>query len=90
MAKTQMFEGTWEELMARADEFRDYSKLILLVPESAAYPMIIRSKLTPEERIRGLDELVERNRKLNLPTLPDSAYSRESLYADDDELGTNS
>ena len=44
-----------------------------------------RPDLTPQERIRMLDALAERNR--NIPPLPPEAFDRESLYADDEECG---
>jgi len=37
-------------------------------------------RLTPEEIIRGLDELAEMNR--DLPLLPPEAFERENIYED--------
>ena len=86
MAQAKIFEGTWEDLIAHADEFRMYPKLTLIVPEPSSQPASrYRADLTPEERIRMLDALAERNRRI--PALPEEAFDRESLYADDEELG---
>ena len=84
MAQAKIFEGTWEELTAHASEFRAYPKLTLIAPEpsvQAASPY--QSELTAEERIRMLDNLAERNG--HLPALPEEAFDRENLYADDEE-----
>jgi hypothetical protein len=87
MATAKIFEGTWEELTAHADEFRRYPKLTLIVPEpSVQATSRYRADLTPEERIRMLDALAERNR--HIPALPEEAFDRESLYADEEELGS--
>ena len=86
MAQARIFEGTWEELAARADQFRTSPKLTLIVPELDAQPATrYQADLTPEERIRMLDALAERNR--HIPSLPEEAFDRESLYADDEEFG---
>ena len=38
MARAKIFEGTWEELTAHADEFRMVPKLTLIVPEPGLQP----------------------------------------------------
>ncbi len=88
MAQARIFEGTWEELMVRADEFRKVPKLTLIVPEAGA-PVTsrYRADLTPEDRIRMLDALAERNR--HIPALPAEAFDRESLYAEEEESGSH-
>ncbi len=87
MAQAKIFEGTWEELTAHADEFRTHPKLTLIVPEtSEQVASRYRADLTPDERIRMLDALAERNR--HIPALPETAFDRESLYADDEEAGS--
>ena len=86
MAQVKIFEGTWEELMVRADEFRRVPRLTLIVPEpDAPTTSRYRADLTPQERIRMLDALAERN--IHIPTLPVDAFDRESLYAEEEELG---
>ena len=83
MAQAKIFEGTWEELLVRADEFRRFPKLTLLVPQPDRLVTIqYRADLTAEERIRMLDALAERNR--HVPALPAEAFERESLYADEE------
>ena len=82
MAQAKIFEGTWEELLIRADEFRRFPKLTLLVPKPDVSAVSqFRADLTAEERIRMLDALAERNR--HVPALPTEAFERESLYADE-------
>jgi hypothetical protein len=84
MIQARVYEGTWDELVQRADELRGYPKLMLIVPpREEALPSRYRADLTPEERIRILDVVAERNK--NIPALPPHALSRESLYADDEE-----
>ncbi len=86
MAQAKIFEGTWEELTAHANEFRGYPKLTLIAPEpSAQAANHYQAEITPEQRIRMLDALAERNR--NLPALPEEAFDRENLYADEEEQG---
>jgi hypothetical protein len=85
MAQARVYEGTWDELAARADELRGYGKLTLIIPaqqDSAAGGY--RAEITPGERIRRLDAVAERNRRL--PALPPEAFDRETLYAEDEEL----
>ena len=86
MAQAKIFEGTWEELTARADEFRTYPKLTLIVPEPVdAQPTSrYQADLTPEERIRQMDAFTETNR--GLPTLSEEAFDRDNLYGEDREL----
>jgi len=36
MAQPQLIQGSWKELSARADEFRDRNDLLLIVPGAAA------------------------------------------------------
>jgi hypothetical protein len=82
MAKPKVYEGSWEELSARAEEFRNYPKLTLIVPaESVPSEGHYRADLTPEERIRLMDAFAETYR--GLPTLPPEAFDRENLYGDD-------
>ena len=81
MAKPRIYEGTWEELAAHADEFRAYPKLQVIVPpppddNGSRY----QADLTPEQRIRMLDALADMNR--DLPGLPDEAFDRLRLYED--------
>lgn len=83
MAQAKIFEGTWEELLVRADEFRRFPKLTLLIPQpDRLVTSQYRADLTAEERIRMLDALAERNR--HVPALPAEAFERESLYADEE------
>jgi len=85
MVIPKVYEGTWEELSAHAEELRNYPKLTLIVPAQAPpYRSRYRADLTPEERIRALDAAAEKNR--HLPILPPEAFDRESLYTDDEEL----
>jgi len=85
MAQARIFEGTWEELAARAEEFRAHPKLTLIVPEQHTQSTNrYRADLSPEERIRQMDAFAETNR--GLPCLPDEAFDRENLYGDDEEL----
>lgn len=83
MALPRIIQGTWEELKAHEDEFRNLPNLTLIVPPGEEHRDRYRADLTPEERIRMLDSLAKRNRRR--PTLPASAFDRESLYADDEE-----
>jgi len=86
MAPPVVYEGTWEELAARADELRNYPRLMLIVPAPGAGAVSrYRADLSPEERIRLLDSIAERNRRI--PPLPPEAFERESLYADEYEPG---
>lgn len=81
MTKPKVYEGTWEELAAHAEEFRAYPKLQLIVlPLQAETVSRYRADLSPQERIQMLDALAEMNR--NLPGLPDEAFDREKLYED--------
>ncbi len=83
MAQAKIYEGTWEELEAHADEFRTHPKLTLIVPESGTQATSrYRADLTPAERIQQMDAFAETNR--GLPTLPDEAFDRENLYGDDE------
>ena len=85
MAKPIIYEGTWEELSTHAEEFRDYSKLTLIVPaQEPPMQSRYRSDLTPEARIKAMDAAAEKNR--HLPVLPSEAFDRESLYAEEGEL----
>ena len=86
MTQSRIYEGTWAELSAHADEFKEIPGLRLIVPQQESQTAHrYRADLTPEERIRMLDALAERNR--HLPALPNAAFERESLYADEDEGG---
>jgi hypothetical protein len=84
MAQARIYEGTWEEISAHAAELRSYPKLTLIAREEAGAQSATRYRpgLSPEERIRQMDAFAESNR--GLPTLPDEAFNRESLYGDDD------
>jgi len=85
MALSRIYEGTWAELSAHADEFKEIPGLRLIVPQQESQVAgLYRPDLTPEERIRMLDALAEQNR--HIPALPESAFDRESLYAEDDEV----
>jgi len=85
MAQSKIYEGTWAELSTHADEFKEISGLKLIVPqEESRSPGRYRADLTPADRIRLLDALAERNR--HIPPLPDAAFERDSLYADEDEV----
>ena len=84
MVHGKVYEGTWDELSSHSNEFKGISGLRLIVPQSdvrgaGGY----RADLTPEERIRMLDALADRNK--HIPALPETAFDRNSLYADDDE-----
>ena len=84
MALSKVYEGTWAELSAHADEFKGIPGLRLIVPQREPEAGVLnRTDLTPEERIRILDALAEQNR--HIPPLPEAAFERESLYADEDE-----
>jgi hypothetical protein len=86
MAQAKIFEGTWEELAAHADEFRSYPKLTLIVPpQEQQAGSLYQANLTPEERIRLMEAFAEQNRAL--PCLPDEAFDRENLYGDEEERG---
>jgi hypothetical protein len=83
MTLAQVIEGTWEEIKRQTDELASrYAgkrlKLILLTEESEQLP--VAHGATPEEKIRVLDALAEKNREL--PVLPPEAFERESLYED--------
>jgi len=86
MAQPKVYEGTWDELAQRADELRSYPRLTLIIaaPGDGAGGHF-RADLSPEERIRMLDAIAERNKCI--PALPPEAFERESLYADDGEHG---
>ncbi len=86
MAQSKIYGGTWAELSAHAEEFKEIPGLRLIVPqEEPQTARRYRPELTPEERIRMLDVIAERNR--HLPALPDAAFDREFLYANEDEGG---
>jgi hypothetical protein len=83
MTQAQVIEGTWEEIKRKTDELaRQFAgkrlKLILLTEESDK--ILGAHDTTPEEKIRVLDVLAEKNR--DLPILPPEAFERESLYDD--------
>ena len=83
MAQAKIFEGTWEELLGRADEFRAVPKLTLIVPEAeASVTSRYRSDLTPAERIRRLDALAERYQadEIVVVTITGDYASRERSY----------
>jgi len=85
MTRARVIEGTWEEIKRQTDELaRRFPgkrlKLILLTEE--AEPLPAAHEATPEEKIRLLDALAEKNREL--PVLPPEAFERESLYEDRD------
>lgn len=81
MAKAIVYEGTWKELAAHAEELSPYQQLQLTVlPQVGEDESLYRADLTPEVRIQMLDALAEMNR--NLPGLPDDAFDREKLYED--------
>lgn len=84
MAEPQVLEGTWEEILPRAEELaRQYSgqRLKLVIePEERLPSAGTQRRISPEEMIRTLDELAERNR--GLPVLPPEAFERESIYED--------
>jgi hypothetical protein len=83
MAQSRVYEGTWAELADHADEFKEIPGLRLIVPRSESGSTgRYRDDLTPDQRIELLDALAERNR--DIPALPNSAFDREALYADDD------
>jgi hypothetical protein len=85
MALPKVYEGTWDELAARAEEFRRYPALTLIV--TAQRPLFqsrYRADLTPEERIQAMDAAAEKNR--SLPVLSPGAFDRESLYAEEGEF----
>jgi len=84
MTSPLVYEGTWDELAARADELRSYPRLMLIVP-TPDRGAAIRSgtELSPQERVRLLDAVAERNR--HVPPLPSEAFERETLYADDEQ-----
>ena len=70
-----VFEGTWEELKHHEAELSRYSNLTII----ANSPIKQKHKFaTPEERVAAMDAFRETNR--GLPTLPDSAWDRESIY----------
>ncbi|MGA7878614.1 MAG: hypothetical protein WCA08_23340 [Desulfoferrobacter sp.] len=83
MTKARVIEGTWEEIRRQTDKLaRRFAgkrlKLILLTEEPE--PSAIAHESMPEEKIRLLDALAEKNR--GLPVLPPEAFERESLYED--------
>jgi hypothetical protein len=83
MTRAQVIEGTWEEIREQTDKLaRQFAgkhlKLILLTEDSEQMPVAYDA--TPEEKIRVLDVLAEKNR--DLPVLPPEAFERESLYQD--------
>jgi hypothetical protein len=73
MVQPRVYEGTWQELSAHADEFESYPRLTLIVPTPE----------THQERIRLMDAFTEANQ--GLPLLSDEAFDRENLYGDDQE-----
>ena len=80
MALTKTIEGSWDDLVSHADELRTVQRLRLVIPGEFNEGRF-RADLTPEERIRLLDELAATTR--DLPPLPAAAFERESLYSDD-------
>ena len=85
MALAKIFEGTWDQLIAISDEFRSGAKLTLIVEAQPAFVSgREQNDLSPQERIRLLDELAGKNRCI--PALPETAFERENLYSDELEL----
>jgi hypothetical protein len=84
MVQPRVYEGTWQELSAHADEFKSYPRLTLIVPTPETQNVSrYRADLTPQERIRLMDAFTEANQ--GLPLLSDEAFDRENLYGDDQE-----
>jgi hypothetical protein len=83
----QVLEGTWEEIARQADQFAGKRVRLTVLPAGGAGLTPSRGPLdeaaSREELVRALDRIAEMNR--HLPVLPDSAFERESIYADDDE-----
>jgi hypothetical protein len=83
MAGTKILEGTWDELASHEDELRRYPRLTLIIPLTSDLPTEEnRAPLTAAQRIQLLDSLAARHR--HLPGLPESAFDRENLYADEE------
>ena len=76
MAQAQIYTGSWEELSVYAAAFHGRKDLTLIVPDSS--PAEKKQEMTPEEKIRALDALAEKNR--HYPALPSEAFDRENLY----------
>ncbi len=82
MAQAKIFEGTWDQLIAISDEFRSGAKLTLIVPTQPAFVSgREQNDLSPQERIRLLDELA--GKKRCIPALPETTFVRENLYSDE-------
>jgi hypothetical protein len=59
MAQPQLIQGSWEELSARADEFKDRKDLILIVPgEARANPGVTEDGMSLAEALKGRTGLV--------------------------------
>ncbi len=81
MPQAKIFEGTWQELTSHAEEFQDFPTLSLYVSIENTTPLTSNDTiLSPQQRIKILDELADRNRHIPAPTA--EAYNRENLYSD--------
>ncbi len=85
MAQAKIFEGTWDQLTAISEEFPSGAKLTLTVLTQPAFESgREQNDLSPQEKIRLLDELAVKNRCI--PALPKTTYERENLYSDELDL----
>ena len=83
----QVLEGTWEEIVRHGEQLSGKRVRLTVLPDHEpaslpAAPLYLTG--TSEEVIAALDAIAERNR--HRPVLPPEAFTRESLYADDDEI----
>jgi hypothetical protein len=81
MAELQVLEGTWEEIVLRAEELKGHRvRVTVLNGETTA--IAPESELSLEEEERLLDALALESKEL--PVLPPEANSREWIYGDHD------
>jgi hypothetical protein len=77
-------EGTWEEVAQHAPELSGKRVRLTVLP--AHLPHVDRDhfyfRSTPEEFRKALEEIAQQYRQV--PPLPDEAFDRESIYAEDD------
>ena len=82
MAQPKVIEGTWEEIVQRAEELRGHQVRLIVFPQEATTngngePHFYFTA-TPEEFERAFDAIGNGNERL--PILPPEAFERESIY----------
>lgn len=70
------------EATRRNKSAEDYAREVLERELPLNEPLPFWATATKEEWLRAFHEWIESHRGMNLPVLPEEAYSRESIYGD--------